>query len=117
MEYKNIDRHFSNFNIAGFTYWDGCISIENLKIGTILQMVRESDNKFDPNAVAIYHEQNKLGYVPRGENELIAKFIDLGYSEIFDLRVQRLSLDAHPEKQVGVVLFIKMANNVLLAKE
>ena len=112
MENKTIDRHFGNFFVAGFTYWDGCMALGDLKIGTTLTLVREDMNRFDPHAVAIYYKDYKLGFVPRSENEMICKFIDLGYADIFDLRVQRISLDAHPEKQIGVVLFLKEANNV-----
>ena len=86
------------------------MAIPELKIGAQLRLVRERENGFDPNAVAIYYDEYKLGFVPRSENELIAKFLDLGYSKIFDLRVQRISQDTHPEKQVGVVLFINDAN-------
>ena len=89
------------------------MAIPELKIGTQLRLVRERENGFDPNAVAIYLDDYKLGFVPRSENELIAKFLDLGYSEIFDLRVQRIALDTHPEKQVGVVLFINEAKEVV----
>jgi hypothetical protein len=112
MENKTIDRHFGNFNIAGFTYWEGCMAIADLKVGSQLRLVREEDNKFDPHAVAIYYEDYKLGFIPRGENELISKMVDLGYGKIFDCRVQRISLDAHPEKQVGVIVFLKEANKV-----
>jgi hypothetical protein len=112
MTKKTIDRHFGNFNIAGFTYWDGCIALSELKIGSSLRLERELENRFDPYAVAIYFDDQKLGYIPRGENEMIAKFLDLGYSKIFDLRVQRISPDAHPEKQIGVVLFIRYAEVV-----
>ena len=112
MENKTIDRHLGNFNIAGFTYWEGCMAIADLKVGSQLLLVRERENRFDPYAVAIYYGEYKLGFIPRGENELIAKFMDLGYEKIFDCRVQRISLDAHPEKQVGVVVFLKEANVV-----
>ncbi len=112
MANKTIDRHFGNFNIAGFTYWDGCMALSELKIGSSLRLERELENRFDPHAVAIYFNDQKLGYIPRSENEMIAKFLDLGYSKIFDLRVQRISPDSHPEKQVGVVLFIKEVNEV-----
>ena len=87
---KTIDRHFGNFNIAGFTYWEGCMAIADLKVGSQLRLVREEDNKFDPHAVAIYYEDYKLGFIPRGENELISKMVDLGYVKIFDCRVQRI---------------------------
>ena len=112
MENKIIDRHFGNFFVAGFTYWEGCMALGDLKIGTPLKLVREETNRFDPHAVAIYYEDYKLGFVPRGENEMISKFLDLGYADIFDLRVQRITLDAHPEKQIGVVLFLNAASKV-----
>ena len=110
MENKTIDRHLGNFNIAGFTYWEGCMAIADLKVGSQLILVHERENRFDPHAVAIYFNEHKLGFIPRGENELICKLLDLGYERIFDCRVQRISLDAHPEKQVGVVVFLKEAN-------
>lgn len=112
MEHKIISRHINDFNIAGFTYWEGCMTIANLRVGSQLRLVRERENKFDPHAVAIYYGEYKLGFIPRGENELIAKFMDLGYAEIFDCQIQRISPDAHPEKQVCAVVFLREANMV-----
>lgn len=112
MKNKTINRHLSHFNIAGFTYWEGCVAIQELKIGSRLRLVREVDNKFDPYAVALYFEEHKLGCIPQDENQFISQFLDLGYTDMFDVRVQRLSPDTHPEKQVGVVVFIKEANEV-----
>ena len=88
------------------------MAIADLKVGSRLQLVRERENRFDPHAVAIYFNEHKLGFIPRGENELISKMLDLGYERIFDCRVQRISLDAHPEKQVGIVVFINEANKI-----
>ena len=88
------------------------MAIADLKVGSQLLLARERENRFDPHAVAIYFNEHKLGFIPRGENELISKMLDLGYEKIFDCRVQRISLDAHPEKQVGVVVFLKVAKEV-----
>lgn len=100
-------RHFMNCDIAGFTYWDGCMAVEKLKIGTTLQLVRDEDNKFDPYAVAIYLDDLKLGYIPRGENHDLSKFLEMGYEGIFEVRVNKLDLDEHPEEQVGIIVYIK----------
>lgn len=112
MENKTINKHVGDFNIAGFTFWEGCIAMSELKVGKRLRLVREADNRFDPYAVAIYYEGYKLGFVPRGENMVICQFLDLGYTDIFDARVQRIQPDANPEKQVGVVVFLKEAKDV-----
>ena len=104
---KLIDRHFLNFEIAGFTYWDGCMALEELKPGTRLILAREEENKFDPYAVAIYYGDYKLGFVPRKVNQQLSQFLDLGYGDIFEAFVQRVSPDRHMEDQVGVVIYIK----------
>ena len=75
--------HLTNFHIAGFGFWDGPEAFEQLKIGTRLDLVREPDNKFDAYAVAIYHGDFKLGFIPRGENHDISKYLDIPRFSIF----------------------------------
>lgn len=102
--------HLTNFHIAGFSYWDGCEAFNELHIGTELKLEREADNKFDPYAVAIYFGNLKLGFIPRGCNHDISKFLDMGWDDMFEVRIQRLSPDEHPESQVEVIVYVK--NNV-----
>lgn len=104
--------HLANFHIAGFSYWDGCEAFEHLKIGTKLDLVREEDNAFDPYAVAIYYKDLKLGFIPRGENHDISKYLDMGFGDIYEVRITRLTPDAHPENQVEVILYIKNNNQI-----
>lgn len=100
-------RHFINCDIAGFTYWDGCIALEKMKIGSQLTLEREENNKFDPYAVAVYFEDMKLGFIPRGENQMLSKFLEMGYGDIFEVRVNKLDTDEHPEDQVGIIVYLK----------
>ena len=100
------DRHFSNFNLAGFTYYDGLDVFGDLKVGTLLTLKSEPDNRYDPSAIAIYYDKKKLGFVPREENGLLFKFLELGYSDLFEARINRISPESHPEKQIGVVIRI-----------
>ena len=74
-------RHFINFDIAGFTYWDGTLAFQELIIGTKLQLRREEDNKFAPYAVAIYYKDYKLGFIPRDKNKEISKLCEQVYSK------------------------------------
>ncbi len=107
-EQKPVKRtHLAIFHIAGFSYWDGCEAFEHLKIGTKLQLIREEDNRFDPYAVAIYHDDYKLGYIPSSENHDISKYLDMGLGYIYEVRITRIMPDAHPEQQVEVILYIK----------
>lgn len=100
-------RHFINFDIAGFTYWDGAIAFQELSIGTELRLEREEKNKFDPYAVAIYYKNFKLGFVPRDKNRELSKFCEQGYGSIFEIRINRISAEEHPESQIGVIVYLK----------
>lgn len=102
--------HLDNFHIAGFGYWDGCEAFEHLKVGTKLELVREADNAFDPYAVAIYYGEYKLGFVPRGHNHDIFKYLDMGLDDIYDVRITRISPEVHPEDQVEVIVNVLNQN-------
>jgi hypothetical protein len=101
------DRHFSHFAIAGFTYYDGADVFDRLKIGAPLTLAAEPENKFDPYAVAVYFEEYKLGYVPRGDNKEIHKFLLLGHDELFTAKINRIAPEEHPEQQVWVIVKIR----------
>lgn len=107
---RKSNRQYFNCHIAGFSHWEGCLVINELKLGAKLQLERDIHNPFDPYAVAIYYENTKLGYIPKSQNKDISIFLDMGHSDIFDVRVQSVSPDNHPESQVRVAIFIK--NNI-----
>jgi len=51
----------------------------NLKPENILTFKRESDNKHDKLAIEIFdQEEHSLGYVPRKNNEVLARLMDAG---------------------------------------
>ena len=102
--------HLTNFHIAGFGYWEGCEAFEQLKIGTKLELAREADNLFDPYAVAIYYGEYKLGFIPRGSNHDISKYLDMGLEDIYEVRITRITPDVHPEQQVEVIVYITSQN-------
>lgn len=98
--------HFDHFPIAGFTYYEGVLAFNDLKIGAELNLVAEPKNRYDENAVAIYYKKHKLGFVPSSHNHALATILKAGIN-IFETRVQQLKADAHPEQQVHAVVFVK----------
>lgn len=46
--------------------------------GTLLKTLREPDNEYDPQAIALYLDKVKIGYVPRHKNEIISRLMDSG---------------------------------------
>ncbi|GFH40372.1 HIRAN domain-containing protein [Pseudolactococcus insecticola] len=100
-------RHYMDFHIAGFAYYDGLDVIDQLMLGQNVTLVVESDNPHDPEAVAIYFGSHKLGYVPSNKNSLLSTLLYYGHAAIFESRIQFVNLESHPERQFRVVVKIK----------
>jgi hypothetical protein len=100
------ERYFTDFHIAGFTFYDGIDVFQQLTLDATLTLKAEPDNRFDPYAVAIYFNKTKLGYIPKENNKEINKFLNLGYSQLFEAHINRIATDSHPEGQIGVVVRI-----------
>ena len=99
MEAKKL--YFMDCHIAGRMYHDADEVWDDLKVGTILRLERDKDNRHDVNAVMVIYEKEgeeyKIGYIPRSENE----------SNIFECRICKINEEAHPEKQVHLTIKIK----------
>lgn len=100
-------RNLFDCNIAGFAYYDGLDAIEKLVLGAIVTLVPEPDNPYDPEAVAVYFEKTKLGYIPKSLNSVISTLFYFGYGDIFDAKICTRNLEEHMEKQFSIVVKIK----------
>ncbi|MCL2825875.1 MAG: HIRAN domain-containing protein [Eggerthellaceae bacterium] len=104
-------RHFLDFHIAGFAYWDGIELIQQLKVGDSLDLVYEDENPFDPHAVALYREGKKIGYVPQANNAQLFQLLYFGH-DIFEATISQIDLEAHPERQLRAVVRLKDARTI-----
>jgi len=59
--------------LAGFRHYEAPNLWGEIAPGDPLTLVREPDNPHDPNAVRVEWRTFKLGYVPRVENEALAR--------------------------------------------
>ena len=68
-----------NSKINGSTFVDPKqTALKSLSVNQVLKLVREHDNQYDKNAVAIYNDETKLGYIPTGTAQKIAKDVEAG---------------------------------------
>jgi hypothetical protein len=100
-------KNFESFFIAGFKHWDGAFALPNLKVGQKLKLKPEPDNPYDPNAIAIYRKGTKLGFVPRGQNAVMAQLMHFGHKNVFEAYVLGVDPEADPWKQVYVGVRVK----------
>ena len=91
--------------IAGFTYYQGVSMLTDMPLGTELQLKRDKNNKYDPQAIMIKCKGEKIGYIPRNQNSLIYKLLKVGYKGLSCI-VQRIKTDSHTEDMVHVAVFL-----------
>ena len=84
--------------VAGFQFHGGEAAWSSMSVGAPLKLVREPNNSHDSNAVAVYFHEEKLGYVPRGENGVVSQMLDRG--EKLEATISRLTVDDDPWQRV-----------------
>jgi hypothetical protein len=100
-------RVYAEFHIAGFTYGDGIDVVNDLEPGVEVQLVGEPDNPYDPEAVAIFFEGKRLGYVPKNHNSQLSQLLYFGHSGLFEAKINYKNDTEHPERQLRVVVRVK----------
>ena len=80
---------FLNCHLAGFGHTEGYLVLDQMKPGDKLMMVREDENKYDHNAIALFYAQ-------------LAMFLDYGYGDIFECVITSVDKDEHPNHQVQI---------------
>ena len=84
--------------VAGFQFHRGEAIWPSLAVGQKLALVRESSNPHDADAVAVYFHNDKLGYVPRSENNVVAGMLDRG--EQIEARISELASSDDPWERI-----------------
>ncbi|MET3558775.1 hypothetical protein ABID29_001903 [Streptococcus rupicaprae] len=100
-------RNVEDFHLAAFNYYDGLEVVDQLKPGTYVDLLAEPTNPYDSEAVAIFYQGKKLGYIPKDRNTLISRMLYYGHGDILEARVQMVDLTVHPERQLRVVVKFK----------
>mgnify|MGYP001575854862 CR=1 FL=1 len=84
--------------LAGFQFHEGKRLWEDLRVGDRLDLIREPENPYDARAVRVEWQGNKLGYVPRADNEAVARQLDRGAR--LEARITRLKQSRNPWQRV-----------------
>ncbi|MES9857590.1 MAG: HIRAN domain-containing protein [Sedimenticola sp.] len=80
--------------LAGYPYHRASAVWSFLQEGEALGLKREPLNPYDPNAIAVWFRNEKLGYVPRRENRALARMMDRGAR--LNSRINSLSDNPNP---------------------
>jgi hypothetical protein len=91
--------------LAGFRYHAAAEVWNELRVGDVLQLSRESDNPHDANAIAVTWRGRKLGYVPRRANATLAWGLDRGHG--LQARISRLVPHPNPARRIEIEVFVE----------
>lgn len=129
--FKAKKLYFKECHLAGRQYHDVDEVWSDLEIGTLLRLERDYNNRYDSHAVAVMFdkiendtigeedaecdedvdestaEEFLLGYIPSGENEFIAKMLEMGWNNVFECRISKKNPEAHYENQIRLTIRIK----------
>ena len=92
--------------VAGFQFHEGKRVWDHLQIGDALTLVRESGNPHDARAVRVEWNGHMLGYVPRAENDAVARQLDRGNR--LEARIVRLTKHRDPWKRIEFEVFLRL---------
>ena len=92
--------------VAGFQFHEGKRLWDQLKVGDALTLVREPGNPHDARAVRVEWNGHMLGYVPRAENDAVARQLDRGNK--LEARIVRLTKHRDPWKRVEFEVFLRL---------
>ena len=100
--------------IVGVTFDNRQEHIKNLFPGQVLELRRETDNEYDENAIAVFFEDEQLGYLKRNIARHLAENFDNGIEyEAFVVQV-----NGSDESNWGANIFVRRVdNNAQVAEE
>ena len=78
-------------SVTGFNYEGRADYIlRHIQAGSSLQLIREPSNRYDRQAVAVYHNNHKIGYIPRRKGWVSAS---LDEGDEHDVKVFEVDVD------------------------
>ena len=92
--------------LAGFRHYEAPNLWGEIRPGDPLTLVREPDNPHDRNAVRVEWRSFKLGYVPRAENEAVARQLDRGAPLL--ARVSKVQHTRAPNKRIEFEVYLPL---------
>ena len=91
--------------LSGLSHHGYSLHAKNIQAGDELVLQRDNGNRYDDFAIKVLFEEDQIGWVPKGQNEILARLLD---AEL-DLRARVISHDT------SVALDRRLYINIYLA--
>jgi hypothetical protein len=81
-----------------------------LETGAVVLLVREPDNQYDVNAIAVWVDDKKIGYIPKKQNAAVAAFID-SQDKVMTVTPGMTADEALPMRKAITATFVRSPNS------
>jgi hypothetical protein len=96
--------YLEQFFVAGFRHYQGMNLLEFMQPNDLLELRREPDNEHDDCAIALYWQQEKIGYVPATINSILSRLLDANALPLVGT-ITHLNKEVKPWESVAVAIF------------
>ena len=90
--------------LAGIQFYTAKQWWTEMRPGDRLELVREPANPHDANAIRVEWQGHKLGYVPRRENQAVAREMDRGTT--LEARISKLQRHRSPWQRLRMDIYV-----------
>jgi len=90
--------------VAGFRHYKGMELLNEMEVNDFVELRREPDNEYDSFAIALYWQQEKIGFLPADYNEVIARLIDAQALPLLAV-ITHLNREVKPWENVVVAVY------------
>ena len=88
------------YSIVGMNYIKTEDVVAALAVGTPVILAREPNNEFDKNAIAVWVNGQKVGFLPKKQNAALAAFIDQSGGDWVEPHDGKMAEDSDPFKLI-----------------
>lgn len=91
--------------VRGFRFYNGEGVLHTMKVGDMLELVREPENKHDNAAIALHYNMEKIGYIPRESNEVLSRLMDADVIEL-QAEITHIAQQAKAWENVHIAIYV-----------
>lgn len=91
--------------VRGFRYYEGPGMLTQMKVGQLIELVREPDNPYDSCAIALYCNNHKIGYIPSEDNPVLSRLLDARLLDIL-AEITHLEPNAQTWENVCIAIYV-----------
>lgn len=90
--------------VAGFRHYKGMELLNEMEVNDFVELRREPNNEYDDFAIALYWQQEKIGFVPADLNEMIARLLDASALPLL-ATITHLNREVKPWENVVIAVY------------